>query len=66
MFGYPHVPRSRLTVCIFHTPAVDIRSGSLYCSGCEDIIYDQTFDDLHHSTLLAEEENATKFQSESS
>lgn len=41
-----------------------MKLGSVFCSECDDFIYDGTFDGIYHATVLNVEEKATKFQGE--
>lgn len=45
-----------------HTFCTDTKSGSVFCSECEDFVFDDTIDELHLSTVLSVEEQSTKFQ----
>ncbi|KAG1830548.1 hypothetical protein EV424DRAFT_1578450, partial [Suillus variegatus] len=45
-----------------HTFCVDAKSGSVFCSECDDFVFDDTIDDLYLSTVLSVEEQKTKFQ----
>lgn len=38
-----------------------MKTGSVFCMECDDIIADETFEDLFHSTTLHIEEKETKF-----
>lgn len=53
-------PRSPL----FHTPnpGVDTKTGSIFCAGCDDFIFDATIDAVHLLTVLSVEEQMTRFQ----
>ncbi|KAL4074742.1 hypothetical protein V8B97DRAFT_1868021 [Scleroderma yunnanense] len=51
-----HLIKSRHPFC------VDTKSGSLFCSECENFIYDAIIDDLYLSTILLVEEKQTHFQ----
>ncbi len=39
----------------------DVKSGSVYCVDCDNIIFDATFSDLYHNTILSVEERETYF-----
>lgn len=41
---------------------VDVKLGSVFCSECDDFVYDGTFDGIFHATVLDVEEKTTKFQ----
>lgn len=41
---------------------VDVKLGSVFCSECDDFVYDRTFDKIFHATVLDVEEKTTKFQ----
>ena len=43
----------------------DVKSGSVFCRECDDIIVDDTFEEIYRSTSLHIEEKATKFVCES-
>ncbi|TEB19403.1 cysteine proteinase [Coprinellus micaceus] len=45
-----------------HTFCVDAKSGRLYCSQCDDFIYDPTLDELYTRTVVSAEEKETRFQ----
>ncbi|KAG2145323.1 uncharacterized protein EDB93DRAFT_1241168 [Suillus bovinus] len=41
---------------------VDAKFGSVFCSDCDDFVFDDVIDDLHLSTVLSVEEQKTKFK----
>ncbi|KII89707.1 hypothetical protein PLICRDRAFT_685039 [Plicaturopsis crispa FD-325 SS-3] len=45
-----------------HVLCADSKSGSIYCSTCDDFIYDPTMDETYLTTTVAYEEKQTKFQ----
>ncbi|KAH7884812.1 hypothetical protein F5I97DRAFT_2039828, partial [Phlebopus sp. FC_14] len=45
-----------------HPFCVDSSSGSVFCSVCDDFIYDPAVDDLYISTVVLVEEQLTRFQ----
>ncbi|OJA12768.1 hypothetical protein AZE42_07914 [Rhizopogon vesiculosus] len=45
-----------------HTFSADAKSGSVFCSECDDFIFDDTIDDLYLATVVSVEERNTKFQ----
>jgi len=44
-----------------HHFCADVKSGSVYCVDCDNIIFDATFSDLYHNTILSVEERETYF-----
>ncbi len=42
---------------------VDTKSGFVFCSHCDDFIYDSKLENIHLATTLAAEEKLTKFKS---
>jgi len=44
------------------TPGADAKSGFVFCSECDDFIFDDTIDELYLSTVVSVEERNTKFQ----
>lgn len=42
----------------------DVKSGSVFCLDCDDIIVDETFEGICRSTTLHMEEKETKFTCE--
>lgn len=45
-----------------HTFCTDTKSGSVFCSECEDFVFDDTIDELYLAAVLSVEEQSTKFQ----
>ncbi|TDL25569.1 cysteine proteinase [Rickenella mellea] len=45
-----------------HRFCADVKSGSVFCSKCDDFIYNRAVEDLFHSVTLSAEEKETKFQ----
>lgn len=45
-----------------HHFCVDAKSGSIFCSECDDFVYDAIISDVYNSTTLALEEKYTSFQ----
>ncbi|KAI5995829.1 hypothetical protein F5J12DRAFT_907170 [Pisolithus orientalis] len=45
-----------------HPFCVDTKSGSLFCSQCNNFVYNVMFEDLYLSTILLVEEQQTRFQ----
>lgn len=43
---------------------VDVKSGSIFCSECDDFIYDAAVDNLNLLTVVSAEEKQTRFQGE--
>lgn len=60
------VPFRQYSADVSDSPAlflgVDTKSGSLFCSECENFIYDAEVDELYLSTTLMVEEKQTHFQ----
>ncbi|KDQ59150.1 hypothetical protein JAAARDRAFT_715565 [Jaapia argillacea MUCL 33604] len=46
-----------------HQFCMDVKSGSVFCSSCDDFVYEPLLEHTFSSTTLAAEEKATKFQS---
>lgn len=45
-----------------HRFCVDVKSGSIFCTECDDFIYDAAMDGIYLSTVVSAEEKHTKFQ----
>ncbi|KAF9007408.1 cysteine proteinase [Cyathus striatus] len=45
-----------------HTFCADVKSGSVFCSECDDFIYDPRIDDAYVTAVITAEERQTKFQ----
>ncbi|KIL65738.1 hypothetical protein M378DRAFT_197865 [Amanita muscaria Koide BX008] len=45
-----------------HLFCADAKTGCVYCSECENFIYDATLSGLHESTILSAEEKHSRFQ----
>lgn len=44
------------------TPGADTKSGRLFCSLCDDFIYDPAMEELYTRTVVSAEEKETHFQ----
>ena len=40
----------------------DVKSGTVYCADCDNLIYNKYMEDLYHSVIIGLEEKETKFQ----
>lgn len=49
------------TVVLTFPLGADVKTGSVFCLECDDIVVDETFESLFHSTTLHVEEKETKF-----
>ncbi|KDQ15866.1 hypothetical protein BOTBODRAFT_65156 [Botryobasidium botryosum FD-172 SS1] len=45
-----------------HGFCVDVNTGGLFCSDCDDFVHDSAFEDIFVAATLNAEENGTKFQ----
>ncbi|TFK34607.1 cysteine proteinase [Crucibulum laeve] len=45
-----------------HTFCADVKTGSVFCSECDDFIYDAKLDEIYLSAVILAEEKQTKFQ----
>jgi len=45
-----------------HQFCADVKSGSVFCSKCDDFIYDAALDDIYLSVVVTAEEKQTRFQ----
>ena len=45
-----------------HVIGVDAKTGYIFCSECNDFIYDSKFQERHLVTILSAEEKLTKFK----
>lgn len=54
-------PPELLGLLIISYSGADAKSGFVFCSECDDFIYDDTIDELYLSTVVSVEERNTNF-----
>jgi ubiquitin carboxyl-terminal hydrolase 22/27/51 len=43
-------------------PGADVKSGNIFCSQCDNFIYDAVLDSVFLNTVISAEEKQTRFQ----
>lgn len=51
-----------LGLLIIYYSGADAKSGFIFCSECDDFIFDDTIDELYLTAVVSVEERNTKFQ----